>query len=61
MRSEDKAFDDYDSDLLEPPSNGMSDCIKSLEFPVGRLRTGTPPRLLMETIDFTDLEKQEAD
>jgi tRNA uridine 5-carboxymethylaminomethyl modification enzyme len=29
----------------EPPSMGLSDCLRSLGFRVGRLKTGTPPRI----------------
>ena len=34
----------------------MSKCIRNLGFPVSRLRTGTPPRLDINTIDFKNLE-----
>lgn len=30
---------------LEPASNKLSDSIRRLGFPIGRLRTGTPPRI----------------
>ncbi len=35
--------------------------IRSLNFPVGRLKTGTPPRLLKSSIQWDDLEMQNAD
>ena len=46
-----------DGDSLEPPSNDMARCIRSLGFPVDRLRTGTPPRLDWNTIDFTGMDE----
>ncbi len=45
----------------EPPSEGLSDHLRSLGFDVGRLKTGTPPRLAADTIDFTQLEEQPGD
>lgn len=32
-----------------------------LEFPLGRLKTGTPARILKDTIDFGTLSKQDSD
>ena len=45
----------------EPPSEGLSDQLRTLGFSVGRLKTGTPPRLDAATIDFSDLEEQPGD
>ena len=45
----------------EPPSEGLSDHLRSLGFSVGRLKTGTPPRLSAATIDFSQLEEQPGD
>ena len=45
----------------EPPSEGLSDHLRSLGFAVGRLKTGTPPRLDANTIDFSRLEEQPGD
>jgi len=45
----------------EPPSEGLSDHLRSLGFTVGRLKTGTPPRLDAATIDFSKLEEQSGD
>lgn len=42
----------------EPPSNGLSDALRALGFPVGRLKTGTPPRLLASSLDFSRMEEQ---
>jgi tRNA uridine 5-carboxymethylaminomethyl modification enzyme len=45
----------------EPPSEGLSDHLRELGFVVGRLKTGTPPRLAADTIDFSVLEAQPGD
>jgi tRNA uridine 5-carboxymethylaminomethyl modification enzyme len=45
----------------EPPSEGLSDHLRELGFDVGRLKTGTPPRLAAATIDFSLLEEQPGD
>ncbi len=45
----------------EKPSMGLSDQLKKFEMKLGRLKTGTPPRLDGSTIDYRNLEKQEAD
>ncbi len=45
----------------EPPSEGLSDCLRRLGLEVGRLKTGTPPRLDRRTIDFARLEAQPGD
>jgi len=45
----------------EPPSEGLSDHLRELGFNVGRLKTGTPPRLAAATIDFSVLEAQPGD
>jgi len=39
-------------------SNPLSDCLKSLGFKMGRLKTGTPPRLRKSSIDFSGLQEQ---
>ena len=45
----------------EKPSTGLSEQLKKCSFKIGRLKTGTPPRLDANTIDFDILEEQHAD
>ena len=45
----------------EKPSTGLSEQLKKYDFKIGRLKTGTPPRLDSRTINFEKLEKQFAD
>ena len=45
----------------EKPSTGLSEQLKKYNFKIGRLKTGTPPRLDARTIKFENLEEQCAD
>ena len=45
----------------EKPSIGLSEQLQKYNFMLGRLKTGTPPRLDSRTINFTNLEEQHAD
>lgn len=45
----------------EFPSKGLSKSLADLGFKMGRLKTGTPPRLDSRTIDFSRLEPQYGD
>ncbi len=45
----------------EKPTKGLSEQLKKFNFRIGRLKTGTPPRLDARTIKFENLEHQYAD
>ncbi len=45
----------------EAPTGGMSDTLVSLGFELGRLKTGTPPRVLRGSLDWDSLEPQFGD
>jgi len=45
----------------EFPSLGLSDSLRTLGLKMGRLKTGTPPRLDSKTIDFSKTEPQHGD
>jgi len=45
----------------EKPSTGLSEQLERYDFKLGRLKTGTPPRLDARTINYDNLEEQFAD
>ena len=45
----------------EKPSTGLSEQLAKFNMQIGRLKTGTPPRLDGDTINYDDLEMQPAD
>lgn len=42
----------------EPSSQGLSGCLKAMGLDIFRLKTGTPPRIKKESIDFSKAEIQ---
>ena len=47
--------------VSEPPARGITEQLAQLGFIVGRMKTGTPPRLDERTIDFSQCIKQEGE
>ncbi|HET6265004.1 MAG TPA: tRNA uridine-5-carboxymethylaminomethyl(34) synthesis enzyme MnmG [Usitatibacter sp.] len=45
----------------DPPSISLAARLREMNLPVGRLKTGTPPRIDGRTIDFSRLEEQPGD
>jgi tRNA uridine 5-carboxymethylaminomethyl modification enzyme len=45
----------------DPPSNRLAEKLRALPFRVGRLKTGTPPRIDGRSIDYTGLQVQPGD
>jgi len=45
----------------DPASNSLSDSLREIGFELGRLKTGTTPRLLKDSIDFEKMEIQPGD
>ncbi|KTC97285.1 glucose-inhibited division protein A [Legionella geestiana] len=44
-----------------PPSNALSVRLRELSLPVGRLKTGTPPRIDGRSLDYTQMSVQPGD
>ena len=47
--------------VSEPPARGITEQFASLGFTVGRMKTGTPPRLDERTIDFSQCIRQDGE
>jgi len=47
--------------MSEPAAVGLGTRLRELGFTVGRLKTGTPPRVARSTIDFGKMEEQPGD
>lgn len=47
--------------LGEQAAIGLGQNLRSLGFSVGRLKTGTPPRILRHSVDFSAMERQDGD
>ncbi len=45
----------------DPPANALAQRLRELPFRVGRLKTGTPPRIDARTVDFNGLSEQWGD
>ena len=45
----------------DPPSIALAHSLRDLELPVGRLKTGTPPRIDRRSIDFSQMTEQPGD
>lgn len=45
----------------DPPSIALANSLRDLELPVGRLKTGTPPRIDRRSIDFSQMTVQPGD
>ncbi len=47
--------------VAEPPARGITEQLQSLGFTVGRMKTGTPPRLDERSIDFSQCIRQDGE
>ena len=45
----------------DAPANRLADKLRELALPVGRLKTGTPPRIDARTVDFSQMQEQPGD
>jgi tRNA uridine 5-carboxymethylaminomethyl modification enzyme len=50
-----------DSEQVEPPSTGLAETLARFEFPLSRLKTGTPARIDGKTIDWDACAIQPSD
>lgn len=49
------------NDNAEPPSTKLSKTLRNFSFPMGRMKTGTPPRILHSSINYEGLYKEGSD
>ncbi|MGP1587127.1 MAG: tRNA uridine-5-carboxymethylaminomethyl(34) synthesis enzyme MnmG [Treponemataceae bacterium] len=54
-------FDSLNGRLGESGAYGLTESLQKIGFKTGRLKTGTPPRILKKSIDFSLLEEQLGD
>lgn len=54
-------YDEYCGRLGEAGAFGLTESLHRLGFTTGRLKTGTPPRILKKSVDFSVLEEQPGD
>jgi len=45
----------------EPAAKSLAECVQKIGFQTGRLKTGTPPRLDRNTINYSSFEEQKGD
>ncbi|CEG58949.1 tRNA uridine-5-carboxymethylaminomethyl(34) synthesis enzyme MnmG [Legionella fallonii] len=45
----------------DPPSIALANSLRDLDLPVGRLKTGTPPRIDRRSLDFSQMTEQPGD
>ena len=45
----------------DPPAQRLAERLRELDLPVDRLKTGTPPRIDMRSVDFSGLQEQWGD
>ncbi len=45
----------------DPPSSNLSKCFRKIGFSMGRMKTGTVPRIDARSIDYSELEEQHSD
>ena len=45
----------------DPPATVLATKLRELNFPVGRLKTGTPPRIDGRSLDYTKMSRQDGD